>query len=83
MPMSVRDDTIAGFMHMTATKSFLVGAVQRLGAKTVLGDSFAGSDEDAIRAINADPREVFPCGKCDHQDEKGYCLGHNQRQKSS
>lgn len=73
MPMFASPKAV-GFQHMVATKSFLVKAVMQHGASQVLTD-WSGTDDEAIKAIYDDPREVVAMG-CDHYDEKGYCLGH-------
>lgn len=62
--------------HLIATKSWLIDIVRRFGAKVALGDKWEGTDEEAVAAIQNDPREVIPSADCDNVDERGYCLGH-------
>lgn len=62
-------------MHMTATKGYLVKAIQDHGAKDIL-TGWKGTNQEAIDALQDDPREVIPIGPCDNQDERGYCKGH-------
>lgn len=62
--------------HLQATKSYLIKAIQANGSKDFL-DGWTGTDEEAIQAIQDDPREVFAVGACDHFDaQTGRCLGH-------
>ena len=66
-----------GFQHMVATKSFLIGIIQRDHNPSEVLVDWTGTEADAIQAIQDDSREVFACG-CDHYDEAGYCLGHTR-----
>lgn len=76
MPMYPSPKASGETRHLVATKSFLIGAVQSYGAKAVLV-GWEGSDEDAIKAIQDDAREVIALG-CDNADDNGYCLGHRK-----
>jgi hypothetical protein len=68
-------------MHLCATKSYLVGAIQAHGAKHVLAD-WDGTDEEAIQAVMDDPRDVFALD-CDNYDETGRCKGHKAGESKS
>ena len=68
-------------MHLTATKSYLARIINEEGPETVL-EGFTGSKEEALQVLMADPREVFPVGPCDNQDEHGYCKGHDEPSKT-
>jgi hypothetical protein len=65
----------SGFMHMAATKDFVLQIVADSGTAGVL-PGWTGTVEEALEAIRKDPRKVFPIGDCDNQDECGYCKGH-------
>jgi len=65
-----------GFMHMNATKQYIRSVIEDRGAEFVFGDEWKGRDDDALTALDNDPREVIPIGDCDNQDERGYCRGH-------
>ena len=64
----------SGFMHMAATKAFLMRALVEHGTGILNG--WTGTVEEALEAIRKDSREVFPLGDCDNQDERGKCKGH-------
>ncbi len=68
-------DTVRGRtrFHIGFGKAFLLEMIHQHGAQGVL-NGWTETDEEAIRAIEADPREVFT--SCDHVDETGRCLGH-------
>lgn len=65
--------------HLCATKSFLIKAIQAYGAAQVIVH-WTGTDDEAIAAVVADPREVIALG-CDHYDDQGYCLGHERSKR--
>jgi hypothetical protein len=55
--------------------------IRRDGAKEILGDAFAGTDEEAIAAVEADTRTHFIVGECDNQSPEGVCEGHRVEPK--
>jgi hypothetical protein len=62
--------------HLVAAKSYLAKLVIDKGAKHVL-TNFDGTNDEAVKLIMDDPRDVFTIGPCDHQDAlTGRCLGH-------
>lgn len=64
--------------HVLAKKAFLIALIRcRPGNSILLFPRYAGSDHDAIEFIEADPRETFIIGDCDHHDAEGFCLGHS------
>lgn len=59
--------------HIGATKSFLHGLIVTRGAKFVMPE-WDGTDEEALKALQDDPREVICDCSCE-KDERGACTG--------
>ena len=64
-----------GIYHMSVAKHYVIRMIKRDGAKDWL-KNWTGTDDEAIAALQADPRETF-CN-CDNTDEKGHCKGHEK-----
>jgi hypothetical protein len=62
-------------VHCHFPKSALIEEVNRSGAAAVL-TNWQGTKEEAITAIQNDPRSCFIVGACDNQGPDGSCLGH-------
>jgi hypothetical protein len=63
-------------LHVGIAKPLLLTLLRNVGAASVL-KGWTGSDEEAIAAINADPREVFVLSdECDRIGPDGACMGH-------
>jgi hypothetical protein len=63
-------------VHVGMTKLLLLNLIRNDGAVKVLVN-WQGTDEEAIEAVAADPREIFTLTpECDRQDERGHCMGH-------
>lgn len=70
-------------MHLCATKAYVIDHIRRSGAALVLGDVWAGRDEEAIAAVAASPGQVIPVGgKCDNFDPETGCNGHESDEAS-
>src|SRR5689334_1942508 len=65
-------------MHISMDKFFLVKLIKENGVHEILTD-FKGTEEEALKEIMDDPREVFAVGDCDNYDEKGWCQGHAKK----
>ena len=61
--------------HMSATKSYLIHAIENNGAGEVL-TNWKGTNEEAIQVIRQHKNEVFPIGQCDNLGIDGSCQGH-------
>lgn len=56
-------------------KSYLIRLLEELGAENVL-ENFAGTTEDAIAALEADPRDYLTSDNFSYEDEPDVCAGH-------
>lgn len=63
-------------VHCSFPKAALIEEIQRSGARGVLVN-WAGSDAEALSALEADPRSYFVFGQCDNKGPDGDCLGHD------
>jgi hypothetical protein len=66
-----------GFMHMSATKSYIIGAIRAYGGD-VIGDEWKGREAEAEAAVLAAPGELLPVGSCDNFDPMTGCKGHRR-----
>ena len=61
--------------HLSIAKHLIIQGIEKLGSRFAL-NGWNGSDEEAIKEIENDPREYFTLVDCDNQDKSGKCLGH-------
>ena len=58
-------------LHMGMTKGFVIQSIRRFGTDDLLPD-WSGTPEEAVAAIEADPRAIFCSCEC-VKDETGAC----------
>lgn len=67
-----------GFYHMAVAKRLMRLWIEKDGPQAVLSH-WTGTKEEALTALENDPREVFTPAGCDNYDEKtGECKGHEE-----
>ena len=63
--------------HLSIAKSLIYKAVLKDGPDRIL-KGWKGTKEEALQAIQRDPREWITDSECDNQSKDGRCLGHEE-----